>query len=316
MDTTHFRDSARRWIHAALDAFSNGSHAFAVHHAGVAAEHLLKAYLASLHPALIVEGKDFDALLHATGHGAQASIPLSRIKTIGLAEAHFRAYKLLRGRLLVGQRDLIPLANARNGVAHSGIHDFTEVRTVITTCLRLIDALLHELEIHPGGFWGRFTELHNNLMDEQAKEARIELESALAKARANFERSFGHLRSKHRARVLATITRRPPGYLEHDVPADCPACGSQGWLGGDIHVDASDPAFPSVVFVPYLFDCLACGLDIEGEPFRELSDLSAEIDLEKRPEDFYHSGKELGIPESVLGPTEADLFNSSATRPR
>jgi hypothetical protein len=51
---------------AGLGAFSRDGEPddFAVHHVGVALEHLLKAYLAFLHPALIVDAKDFDSLLH------------------------------------------------------------------------------------------------------------------------------------------------------------------------------------------------------------------------------------------------------------
>jgi hypothetical protein len=84
MHAEQLKLSSQRWMTAALAAFSEGPEAydFAVHHAGIAAEHLLKAYLATLHPALVVEGKDFDSLLHATGHGAHASVHVTRVKTI------------------------------------------------------------------------------------------------------------------------------------------------------------------------------------------------------------------------------------------
>ncbi|MFJ9523040.1 hypothetical protein ACIRPK_32935 [Kitasatospora sp. NPDC101801] len=86
MDAEQLTLSSQRWMAAALAAYSQGPQAydFAVHHAGIAAEHLLKAYLASLHPALVVEAKDFDSLLHATGMGKYASGHVTRAKTIGL----------------------------------------------------------------------------------------------------------------------------------------------------------------------------------------------------------------------------------------
>jgi hypothetical protein len=42
-------------------------------HCGIAVEHLAKAYLASLHPVLTVDGTDFDSLLVLTGHQALAT---------------------------------------------------------------------------------------------------------------------------------------------------------------------------------------------------------------------------------------------------
>lgn len=280
MHLEQLKVSSQKWMAAALTAFSQGpeSYDFAVHHAGIAAEHLLKAYLASLHPALIVEAKDFDSLLHATGHGGHASAPMSRAKTIGLVEAHVRVRKILGNQIPIDQRALTPVANARNGVAHSGTHDVAEVQTVFTTCLRLVDPLLTELKIDPETYWGSYKSLHDRLIEERVKAARIQLESKLVKARTVFEQRYGHLVPKERAIVLATITRQPPRYMEHDVERPCPACGSTGWLMGDTHVEESEDE-RIVVFDAYMFACSACGLDVENEEFWELGDLSSEIIL-------------------------------------
>lgn len=280
--------SSQRWMTAALTAFSQGpeSYDFAVHHAGIAAEHLLKAYLATLHPALVVEAKDFDSLLHATGHGGYASGHVTQVKTIGLVEAHARVHKILRKQIPVDQRALVPVANARNGVAHSGIHNITEVQIVFTTCLRLIDPLLTEMKIDPKSYWGSYESLHNRLIEERVRAARIQLESKLAKARAIFEQRYGHLGARELEIVLATITRPSPRYMEHDEETPCPACGSRGWLMGDTHIDETND---TVIFSPYIFACSACDLDIENEELSELGELADEIDLDTPPEDFYAS---------------------------
>lgn len=279
--------SSQRWMTAALTAFAQGadSHDFAVHHAGIAAEHLLKAYLSSLHPALIVEAKDFDSLLHATGHGTHASAPASRAKTIGLVEAHARVHKILRKQIPVDQRALLPVANARNGVAHSGLHDIAEVQTVFTTCLRLIDPLLTELEIDPEVYWGSYVSLHDRLIEEQVKAVRIQLEGKLARARTLFAQRYGHLAAKEREIVLATITRQSPRYMEHDEERPCPACGSKGWLMGDTHIDETNE--PVVVFTPYVFACSACDLDVENEELWELGDFAEEVVLDVTVDEFY-----------------------------
>lgn len=58
MDQESLQASSRRWMRAALEAVGRReSLDFAVHHAGVGLEHLLKAYLCSLHPALVVDTK-------------------------------------------------------------------------------------------------------------------------------------------------------------------------------------------------------------------------------------------------------------------
>jgi hypothetical protein len=73
MDPKDLAESSRRWMGMALSALTRPQDVdMAVHHAVVACEHLLKAYLASLHPVLVAEGKDFTSLLHATGHGDKA----------------------------------------------------------------------------------------------------------------------------------------------------------------------------------------------------------------------------------------------------
>src|SRR5438874_28233 len=116
MDAIRLQESSRRWMATGLEAFSSGegSFDFAVHHHGVALEHLLKAYLASLHPALIVEPKDFDSMLHATGHSDRAKRPSTRSKTIGLFEAFVRVKRLLPDQITVTEQEFEPVLAARN----------------------------------------------------------------------------------------------------------------------------------------------------------------------------------------------------------
>ncbi|MFE7933402.1 hypothetical protein ACFU6S_32715 [Streptomyces sp. NPDC057456] len=310
MHAEQLKSSSRKWMTAALTAFTEGpdSYDFAVHHAGIAAEHLLKAYLAGLHPALIVEARDFDSLLHATGHGALASAPASQAKTIGLVEAHARVHKLLRNQIPINKQALEPVANARNGVAHSGIHDVAEVQTVFTTCLRLIDPLLAELKIAPGDYWGSYAPLHDRLIEERVQATRIRLEGKLAKARAIFGQRYGHLASKEREIVLATVTRHAPSWMEQDLETTCPACGSKGWLMGDTRIEETNG--PIVVFTPYIFACSACDLHVESEEFRQLGDLGDEVELSDSPEDFYGTWE----PDPRFIPDDLDDPMSDANR--
>ncbi|MFJ8078766.1 hypothetical protein ACIQ7Q_33740 [Streptomyces sp. NPDC096176] len=287
MRPEQLKASSQRWMTAALSAFSQGpgSYDFAVHHAGIAAEHLLKAYLAALHPALIVEAKDFDSMLHATGHGVHALAPASRAKTIGLVEAHARVHKILRKQIPIDQRALAPVANARNGVAHSGIHDVAEVQTVFTTCLRLIDPLLTELKVDPKTYWGSYEQLHDMLIAKQVEKARIQMESMLAKARAIFQQRYSHLAPKEREVVLAAIASQGPRVvMEHEAKRRCPACDSPGWLAGDTSWGEVDDHSVLVV-TPHIFTCSACDLEVEGEQLSHLRGLAEEFHLD--PADYW-----------------------------
>jgi hypothetical protein len=284
MDVERLKDSSQRWMTAALDAFSRGpdSYDFAVHHAGIATEHLLKAYLSSLHPALIMEGKDFDSLLHATGHGDHASVPLSRIKTIGLVDAHSRTYRLLRGKIPINQQAFTPLANARNGVAHVSLHEEAEVQTILTICLRLADPVLEELKIDPDAYWGPYRALHDRLIEEQVRQTRIDVETMLVKARSIFQQRFGHLSESERKVVLATITTHSPIGMDREVPRKCPACDSQGWLAGEVGVGSE-----GVYLVTHVFACSACDLVVEGEMLWHLGDMAGDVPLDDDPTEYY-----------------------------
>ncbi|MFJ1858805.1 hypothetical protein ACIOHA_16020 [Streptomyces anulatus] len=292
--------SSKKWMTAAFTAFSDGpmTKDMAVHHAGVAAEHLLKAYLAHLHPALIVEGRDFSSLLHATGHGAHASGPRSQAKTIGLVEAYVRVAGILKGGMPVSRQEFLPLAEARNGVAHAAFHDDEQVSAVFTTCLRVADSLLPVLP-PLGDFWGQYQGLHDKLLDIQVEEARVHLEGKLARARQIFSERYGHFSIQDRALVLAAIANvASPGYIEHDESAACPACESQGWLGGETR---SAETADTVLMTPFVFDCPACDLHLEaGELGMLKKPFPKELDLEVSPADFYaeYRGFPLGDEDS------------------
>ncbi|MFF2132433.1 hypothetical protein ACFVW1_45285 [Streptomyces olivochromogenes] len=213
MDAEQLKGSSHRWMNAALATFAEGpeSYDFAVHHAGVATEHLLKAYLAGIHPALIVDGRHFDSLLHVTGLGSHAR-PLTKVKTIGLVDAHERVLKLLPRKIPIDKKALEPLADARNGVAHSAIHDSAQAEAVFTVCLRLVDPVLEELKVDPNSYWGPYLVLHEKRVDEQVRQERVAAEALLVKARSLFDQRFRHM-SRRRTMINLVPCRSRGGGL-------------------------------------------------------------------------------------------------------
>ncbi|KNE82407.1 hypothetical protein ADZ36_11210 [Streptomyces fradiae] len=291
-------------MNAALAAFVEGpeSHDFAVHHAGVATEHLLKAYLAGMHPALIVDGRHFDSLLHATGLGSHAG-PLAKVKTIGLVDAYVRVAKLLPGKIPISKEDLEPLADARNGVAHSAIHDSGRSGAVFTTCLRLVDPVLEELKVDPNSYWGPYLGLHDKLVDEQVRQERVAVESLLVKARSLFEQRFGHMSPTEREVVLAAITSKPMITMSREAPVKCPSCGSQGWMAGEVEAiyvyegGQSTVSPGEVLLDPHRFHCAACDLDVGVNLLVHLGDLPRGIFLDADP--HYYINDEPSVDEDI-----------------
>ncbi|WP_406407113.1 hypothetical protein [Streptomyces sp. NBC_01643] len=290
MDSEQLKRSSHRWMNAALAAFVEGpeNYDFAVHHAGVATEHLLKAYLAGIHPALIVNGQHFDSLLHATGLGSHAG-PLTKVKTIGLAEAHERVLKLLPRKIPIDKKALEPLADARNGVAHSAIHDSAQAEAVFTVCLRVVDPVLEELKVDPTNYWGPYVVLHDKLVEKQVRQERVAAEALLVKARSLFEQRFGHMSRKERDVVLAAITSQPMITMTREAPRECPACGSQGWVAGEVRIihDMDHGVVPDEVLLdPYEFHCAACDLEVGTKLLMHVGDLAQGIFVDGDPYDY------------------------------
>ncbi|MFF1843036.1 hypothetical protein ACFVW9_14985 [Streptomyces sp. NPDC058217] len=289
LDAERLVDSSRRWMAAAFAAFSDGppSEGMAVHHAGVATEHLLKAFLASLHPALIVDGSNFSSLLYATGHGDRLQVQGSQTKTIQLGEAYDRVQKILKGKIPAKPKQgPWPIADARNGVAHCGYHDPAEVHGVFTSCIKVIDPLLVELGIG-SGYWGEHKGLHDELLIEGVEAARVLLEQKLARARRVFAERYGHIGEGFRELVLTTVARVvTPRYVnEYSASAVCPACSSQGSLIGLDYVDKERWV---VVMTPLMFECFVCELSLETVELGLLpSSLAGDVDLGVSPEDYY-----------------------------
>lgn len=275
MDQESLQASSRRWMHAALEAFGRGKPLdFAVHHAGVGLEHLLKTYLCSLHPALIVDATHWPSLLHAVGHGDRSGVPASGTKSIGLKLAFEHVQTLLKPKISVAADAFGQVLAARNGVAHVGAHDDKAARDVLGTCIRIATPVLTELGIDAGSYWGDYTSLVEQLADEQANELRVMVEAKLARAKRTFEQRFGALTPEQRTGVVAALGATSTVSSDYDLQIDCPACEGHGWLHGISEVDwdvATDAvtaeSVPTVVFYADWFTCTVCGLELEGDEF-------------------------------------------------
>jgi hypothetical protein len=87
--TAQLRSSAAQFAQSGLRARLDQEWAVHQLHIATALELLAKAKLASLHGSLIA-AKDFDSLLHLSGHPRHAKQPPDRIRTITITDALLR----------------------------------------------------------------------------------------------------------------------------------------------------------------------------------------------------------------------------------
>ncbi|MFB7353483.1 hypothetical protein [Streptomyces gardneri] len=151
----------------------------AVLHGGIGTEHLLKALLAARHPSLLVDGRDFSSLLHATGQSTFAASPETKVKTIGALDAYRRASTLIA--MPVKERDLDPLLTARNGVAHLGAHDDTITHDALAIAVTVADVVLLDLQQDIPAFWGVWADNRLDL-EQMQRNAQIAAEKVLKEA--------------------------------------------------------------------------------------------------------------------------------------
>ncbi|MFI8985396.1 hypothetical protein ACIG63_10020 [Streptomyces antimycoticus] len=269
MDSRALLESSRRWMGMALSALSRPEDAdIAVHHAAVACEHLLKSYLAGLHPALLAEGKDFTSLLHAVGHGDKArETSLTAFRSIALPEAYARVAQLV-SPLTVDHSEVKVMANARNGVAHCGIHDPSMAREITTTCIRLAEAILPHLTNDAYTYWyphdavrKRFIEAHATKLGEVLRlriehfrdayrrgELPEDIEDYLGigpKAEAvRMPEEAGVIRMIPTMNLFKLIQETPEKDLIQLSAETCPACEERaviGWRVGSSYSDDETP---------------------------------------------------------------------------
>jgi hypothetical protein len=119
MDHKELHASAVDFARRALDAYLRGDIKVVLLNAAVSFEHLCKAYLCNLNPALLMNIKNgtFESLVLLSGHGQM--IKDSRLLTISGMEA-FRRTQVLLPKPRVPEEPIKQLVNVRDGVIHMG----------------------------------------------------------------------------------------------------------------------------------------------------------------------------------------------------
>jgi len=245
--------------------------------AGVAVEHMAKAFLAAHHPALLIPDRaPKDTFLHLAGHGDLAASPLHDVKTVGLEEACRRVKWFLPTFSFSDVTDR-PVVLARNSVAHLGEIPEPVVHDALRSMARLLSELATGLGMTPeDDLWSdEHLEMVRHLVDESLQQPQRLAYAKIEAAKRAFRLRFRAVDDERRMEVARSFEGRQGWATPHQHAEECPACGLVGWTAFEgIDRGASFTA-PNWVTgeparyihqdaVPLGFDCSVCGLSLEG----------------------------------------------------
>jgi hypothetical protein len=268
--------SSEKFCRSALRERLDGESARFLLHAGTGLEHLVKAFLAGHHPALIVDAKNDrqgDAsILHAVGLGRYSRLPLDQIRTISMRDAVRRA-ALILPRLGELEKQLSVLADVRNGVAHIGLPGRL-AEEILTPFLQAVSLILEARDVVEQDFWDEVLyPVVQTHLDEQAEVAELQAQESIAAAKAVFEQ-----RNVFGEPVLVAIESGYDRPSADGELVDCPACGRKAEVVGrttvhweadferDKYTGEADFAgmYPEAEFHAEGLLCRICGLVLDS----------------------------------------------------
>lgn len=209
LDAERFTDLAAQMMRSALDSWRGGNRLFAVLHAGMGSEFCLKAVLCHHDPLLISAHGDRALRFHTLGFGGEKGVkPLEHARTIGMAEAFKDAEIVMQGRMPVTIDSFTPVMEARNGIAHLAHHNPATAEDVVSTALRLAEAVRKELDTPTADFWKGYASTFHDLGKVTAMPAipKIGLEQAAEELAQSEAAEAAHAATDAAKSTAATAT--------------------------------------------------------------------------------------------------------------
>ena len=257
-----------------------------------AVEHLAKAVLCEVHPALILDHKHpkyFEALLHAARHPS-STMPLTAMRTISCAEALTRARRL--DARVPSEDECRSLIQARDGLIHLGVQASGATSGLVALGVRVCAALLRSLDATD--FWGGFSPSVATVLDEHATEVQrvvaIRLHAAVERLRSQHV-DMGEV---ERNAIFTAIAEAHEPYdaADNEVGEVCPACGFEGLLAGDSELREGEPDWDYADGQAYLaglpvslwltaecFRCFVCDLHLTTHDQLAAAKLPLEVEM-------------------------------------
>ena len=274
--------SAKDYADQALRAHLQENAKIALTSAAFSMEHLSKAYLYSLHPALLVgdiRNNHVDSLLHLVGLGERAKRKFPR--TISARDSLSRVEQMLP-TLRTPKNDLAQLVDVRDGVVHVGYLSPNDTRGLLTTFLRYANELYDELKVDAGDRWGIHTELVDSLISQALTEIQRSVRERMAAAKLHITELLSKIPQAEQRTVMMARQAQIPFPLttstQRNKDATCPVCGDEFaiYIGEpDYEPDYGMEADGQGGYTPYVagmvcrliverFVCGACELRLDG----------------------------------------------------
>jgi hypothetical protein len=289
IDQQQLLESARDFAERALNAYVEDDTRVILANAAFSLEHLCKAYLHGMHPALLIELRNgqLDSLLHLVGHGDRAR-KARPPRTISGREALARVEHVLPN-LNVPQELLAQLIDVRDGMVHVGFMSSSGIGELLTAFLQFSDQLHDELGSERQGRWGEHAELAEALIARAQSQTEQETHRRIATARARFAR-FAEIPVSDLASDVAARAAEADASSDIRKAVYCVACGypvprlsGRMWMdrpAADIDdpelplmtvADLADPVFTAspadtcIWWTGERFECPQCGLTLNAE---------------------------------------------------
>ncbi len=277
---------------AGRELAADHKHKFAVA-AATAGELLAKAVLCQVHPAAIVDPRQFNSLLRILGHkSAKANTPT---KTIGGREALERAITLIP-KLKSHEKGLHELIEARNGTVHLGEESGVLFARVVGSFDHLVSETAAGLGLTREDVLGKYAQLFDELRDKAKTEVEQRVSKRVFAAKTRFTERFGDLESgalDSLAPVLESETNEMleawSGYEDVGTTSfECPACTRWGVAGCfkereakfEKDEDGMGYAWHEVTLLPAYFLCRYCGLQLEDQDEIQAAGIPDKLDGE------------------------------------
>ena len=283
-------ESAPRFARDSLAALSTDDDVGFALYAATSLEHLLKCYLARKHPALIVEARNLDSLLHACGQDAVARTTRDKVKTISAAESLERAARFLP-LIASHSKSLEQLFDVRNGAVH--LADSSSIQPFVLPFLKASEQIREALALDRDNYWGEYITVADSTLREHVAAAELKAAAAVGAAKAAFSKRFGGLDDASRSAGIAALEPDTfKGYEEQ--PATCPACGSTALAAGTVETewryedDGHDGFIPTLdaTFFAETLRCAICGLTLNDDDELRAAGVERAWSVEVDPEHF------------------------------
>ncbi|MBA9003060.1 hypothetical protein [Thermomonospora cellulosilytica] len=304
VDRDQLLTSARDFADRALRAYLEDDTRVILANAAIAMEHLSKAYLYSLHPALLMELRNgqLDSLLHLVGLGAKAR-KLQHPKTISAKEALARVEHVLP-TLRAPKTQLSQLVEVRDGVVHVGYLTTENTREILTAFLRYANELFEELEVGAGDRWGIHAELVDSLISHALTEIERDVRHRVAAAKLRITELLKRIpEDEHGPFMVARQAQTPLIFVtptQRRAAATCPACKDEeasyfGEPDYDVDVDVEPDGrggYMSYIAGAYCtlvierFVCGCCELRLDGPDELEAAGLDKFVENYVDSEDY------------------------------